>query len=83
MRAFKALGDNASLTDIPPTVARRATVKALSEGTDGTFSNQDLKEVTPWFQTQVSTWMGSSNPRHVAMAATAARELSELTALAV
>ena len=38
-----------------------------------------LEDAAKWFQAQIDAWAGSQDPRLAAMAATAARELAEVT----
>lgn len=71
--------------DAPPVAARRKTcrefadlIKADLHGLMGfDFRPSDA---APWFQAQIDAWTGSTDPRQAAMAATATRELAELTA---
>lgn len=69
--------------DVPPVAARRKTCAELV-GVVGILNASEghwaTKDVTPWFQAQVDAWSTSADPRQKAMAATAARELAELTA---
>jgi hypothetical protein len=85
--AFEALTD-AWPGDGPRESARRATLgeihKAISCAPEFGLApvipsrSSALRMALPWFDAQAQAWTGSENPRHAAMAATAAREAREL-----
>lgn len=77
---FERLG-RAQATDIPPTTARRATLRDLATALRcGVEGNVDPMTAQDWFQCQIDAWGRSEDPRQQAMCRTAVRELSELRA---
>ena len=78
--AFERLS-RAQPTDIPPTTARRATLRDLATALRcGVEGNVDPITAQDWFQCQIDAWKDSEDPRQQAMYRTAVRELSELRA---
>ena len=71
--------------DTPPITARRHTcaelAAAIGRSADNVSNHHDSGGhlARRWFQAQVRAWAGSEDPRLAAMAATAARELAELS----
>ena len=71
--------------DSAPVAARRRTCRELADlikaDMHGLMTFQEApSDAAPWFQAQIDAWTGSADPRQAAMAATAARELAEITA---
>lgn len=82
--AFARLGFPSS-DDGPREAARRVTCGEVAEALAAALPEGEAFPhpvgAYPWFQAQIDAWTGSEDPRLAVMAATAARELSELRAI--